>query len=139
MEAVGQDEKGKAMNDYTRKQKDAIRRAWNWLSEYASSHTTGGRIRLDRGLAYERSHRRDVIVAKALMVRGWLRGRTGDGHAEPSILDLWGISEGIMVAMIFGAHSRIYEGSRDDSEMIQVAADAVAAHNEHQTARLASI
>ncbi len=92
------------MTDYTRKQRDAINRAWNYLTEAASCTDWHMSAELRDALAYERKQRSSAIIAKALLVRAFTQGIAGAGNCgQPWTLDeLYSVSRGIRNAIVAG-------------------------------------
>jgi hypothetical protein len=88
--------------EYTRKEKEAIDKAYSLL-EYLAGFDMIGPDRLDAALKYERNGRSGLTIAKRLLVENAAKGIEGfrEGQ-ELTSSDLWGMSQGCAVARMLG-------------------------------------
>ena len=89
---------------YTSSDRRCIAQAYNIIERVAEQHGSwGAPMRLHDALRYERDHRSDIAVARALAVREFRRGYT-DGKENAG--ELWLLSPGLMHFYLFGAFLR---------------------------------
>lgn len=120
---------------YTAAERRTIDKAYAAIC-YAVDHAGHGcPSALRDALRHERRERSSVTVAKALLIRGFMDGRTNN----PTAADLAYHSAGIVTATILGARSRGAEHPADTlAELDTLAAAAAAAHESYMARGLAA-